>query len=258
MDKKCARCGAIKPRSQFRQMPSGRRYRRCAECHVPRAERMPRAFYKSAEYKRQRRAQLAESSGREFRPSGPGGKGRAAKAKPEPTPEQMALLAWKAWLCVAPSHWLSLYSAGKRAARNASRRIAELATPDHQRSVWRRAKHKRRLRRLDQADGTLQREGFGDLYRRAKRCAYCNCRLTTRRPDGWRGSDATLDHLIAISRGGIHGLVNVAIACASCNFTKRDRDFGEWADSLPADRRAQALRLWHRRYAAPPTQGVLI
>jgi hypothetical protein len=43
---------------------------------------------------------------------------------------------------------------------------------------------------------------------------------------------ATLDHVLARSRGGATHADNLAVACASCNFSKKDKDFpGEWTPS---------------------------
>jgi 5-methylcytosine-specific restriction endonuclease McrA len=239
-------------------LASGRRYRRCAACHTPRTDRRPRAYYKTAAYKRERRERLALAAGRAFRGSGPGGRGPApGDAKPV-RPSVLAHRAWRHWLTIASGEWIARYRAARANARKRRKQEAFDQDPSGQRAAWRRARHKKRLGRQDQADGTLVREGFDELYQAARRCAYCACRLSIRRPGGWRKSDATLDHLVALSRGGIHGLVNVAIVCATCNFRKRDQEYAEWAMSLPADQRARALRLWFQRYGAPPEQGLLI
>ena len=69
---------------------------------------------------------------------------------------------------------------------------------------------------------------FRDLYAKASRCAYCGCRLTQKLPDGWRPTDATLDHVQALSKGGSHAAHNVVIACAQCNMAKRVQAVTEW------------------------------
>lgn len=256
----CSRCQEWKPRVSFRVMPSGRLYRCCDTCHTPRTERRPRAYYKSPEYKRECRARDAAKQGREFRPSGPGGKGRAAGfAVPKmDAPAVAARKAWRHWLTIAPAGWRAAHASAV-SRRDLERRHANRAVdPAGQRARWRRARHLKRLRRQDKGDGTLAREGFAALYDAAKTCAYCACRLTVRSASGWASSDATLDHLIPLSRGGIHGLVNVAIVCASCNFRKRDKPFEDWLCSLPDPHRSRALKLWHERYGSPPEQGLLL
>lgn len=247
--KRCGRCNADKAREQFRLLPSGRRYRHCMECHRPHADAPHRAaYYKSAEYKQARRRRKAEEVGRVFRQGVPG---RPALVCHLTSPEDLARRAWRSWLSMAPRSWLYAY-------RRAQRRAAIARNPSTYRTTWRKARHKKRLHRQCQADGTLAREGFAELYRGATRCAYCACKLTVREPDAWRGTDATLDHLVPVSAGGIHGLVNVAIVCADCNFTKRDTPFADWLRSLPWADAQRAHALWCSRYGAPPEQGLLL
>lgn len=67
--KMCRTCGCQKPTSQFRRQLSGRLYRNCASCHRPHTQaRHPRSYYKSAEYKRECRSQIARKEGRALRP----------------------------------------------------------------------------------------------------------------------------------------------------------------------------------------------
>lgn len=40
-------------------------------------------------------------------------------------------------------------------------------------------------------------------------------------------SEATMDHIVPLVRGGAHTKANVALACRSCNCAKRDRPMGE-------------------------------
>jgi 5-methylcytosine-specific restriction endonuclease McrA len=59
--KRCLACGISKARDQFRMLPSGRPYRNCSACHRPHTQAAhPRAYYKSAAYKRDRRARLSD------------------------------------------------------------------------------------------------------------------------------------------------------------------------------------------------------
>lgn len=55
------------------------------------------------------------------------------------------------------------------------------------------------------------------LMRAAGRCAYCGQRR-----------DLTMDHVVPLARGGIHGIGNVVAACGSCNSSKNDRLLIEW------------------------------
>jgi hypothetical protein len=53
-------------------------------------------------------------------------------------------------------------------------------------------------------------------------CAYCGKR---------KGS--SVDHVLALSKGGLDEAVNVVPACASCNSSKRDKSVKEWYESQP-------------------------
>lgn len=82
-----------------------------------------------------------------------------------------------------------------------------------------RARHKRRMVKR----GTVERHGPGvctltleewqGIQKRYQyRCAYCQ----QRRP-------LTKDHIVPISKGGFHTMVNVIPACRSCNSSKGNR-----------------------------------
>lgn len=49
-------------------------------------------------------------------------------------------------------------------------------------------------------------------------CRYC----------GQRGVRLECDHVIPVSRGGEHGMENLATACRTCNRSKRDKTLEEW------------------------------
>jgi len=40
--------------------------------------------------------------------------------------------------------------------------------------------------------------------------------------------DLTLDHVVALARGGAHSYDNLVVACRSCNSSKGVKDVGEW------------------------------
>lgn len=50
-----------------------------------------------------------------------------------------------------------------------------------------------------------------------KPCIYCGKR-----------ENITLDHVVPIARGGVHGIGNLAPACKPCNSSKRDKTVMEW------------------------------
>ncbi len=53
-------------------------------------------------------------------------------------------------------------------------------------------------------------------------CVYCGAK-----------ENLTLDHFVAISKGGINKPSNFVIACKSCNSSKRDHDACEWYINQP-------------------------
>lgn len=61
--------------------------------------------------------------------------------------------------------------------------------------------------------GDLTIEQTQNLMERQKRCAYCKKLFTKKRP-------ATIDHVVPLSKGGLHTLSNVVLACKSCNSSK--------------------------------------
>lgn len=79
-------------------------------------------------------------------------------------------------------------------------------------------------------DGTLTGPAIRALFASAKQCCYCQ------RP--MRSKDKTLDHVIPLSRGGVHSIHNAAIACHACNTGKGGRTPEEWRSGVPRQRRA--------------------
>jgi 5-methylcytosine-specific restriction endonuclease McrA len=89
---------------------------------------------------------------------------------------------------------------------------------------WREKKAQRKALVARQCDGTLDAVYIARLIRRAVLCAYCNVTMTKRvKRSRLLCTDATLDHVIPLSKGGAHGAENVVVACHSCNSGKRDR-----------------------------------
>lgn len=51
-------------------------------------------------------------------------------------------------------------------------------------------------------------------------CYYCKTPI--------RGSDAHIDHIVAISKGGNHCSSNVCASCESCNLSKNNKSLSQW------------------------------
>ncbi len=83
----------------------------------------------------------------------------------------------------------------------------------------------RRIRRTRQANG-----GVFDcskkiaLLKLERFCQWCCCRLTPK--------NFTIDHIIAIARGGRHHPENLAACCQSCNSSKCDKVLADWLPTL--------------------------
>ena len=81
-------------------------------------------------------------------------------------------------------------------------------------------------------------------------CPYCGAAMRDVRPP-------TRDHILARSRGGGDGAVNIAIVCSPCNNDKGDKTLDEFAAalSLGGDPRAPRVRAFLARWALATTEG---
>lgn len=70
----------------------------------------------------------------------------------------------------------------------------------------------------------LRRDIVKDLIARdGDRCRYCKIQVRTDTHSYVHfNNDATVDHIIPRSRGGLNGMQNYALACRACNHTKAD------------------------------------
>src|SRR6266404_2884162 len=62
-------------------------------------------------------------------------------------------------------------------------------------------------------------------------CAYCGTDLAL-----LGVQERTQDHVVPLSRGGLHEALNVVPSCKSCNSSKCDKTPEEWRQSMPAQR----------------------
>jgi len=79
-----------------------------------------------------------------------------------------------------------------------------------------------RKKRIQEAkDGTITKSFLDEMYRlQNQKCAYCGCDLNE--------SGKHLDHIIPISKGGLHTTNNVHWTCPACNLSKGDKLEEEW------------------------------
>jgi 5-methylcytosine-specific restriction endonuclease McrA len=110
---------------------------------------------------------------------------------------------------------------------------------------------KRLQHAISQSDGTLSVEVLGRMFANAegKPCPYCGAYMNRR--------TKTMDHMVPLSKGGVHGIVNVIISCNRCNSSKRDRDFGDWASRLDEPYRSVMIAEYEQRYGSKPSQSLL-
>lgn len=74
------------------------------------------------------------------------------------------------------------------------------------------ALHHRTLRRAN-IKGDVTADQFKELFERQTHCAYCKRKFTTKQPP-------TVDHVIPLSKGGLHTISNLVLACKPCNSRK--------------------------------------
>jgi 5-methylcytosine-specific restriction endonuclease McrA len=154
--------------------------------------------------------------------------------------EANALQAWRYWIRVkAPIGWRAAYheASGREpwlapGLRKPERHILRYSHDDvfAQRERARLGAKKRERRaviaaqRAARVPGVLWPEDERLIRDSADRCHYCL------RPFA-RDRIATLDHVVALSMGGLHVASNVVVACRSCNSSKQDGAAPVWRET---------------------------
>ena len=108
---------------------------------------------------------------------------------------------------------------------------------------------KRRLRLKLQADNSIDPMNIMTLIKESKKCCYCL--------NPFNDKKKVVDHMIPLSKGGLHAIYNLAICCNHCNSRKGSKSYPEWLDCLEPKQRKSAERLYYKRYGCSPIQGVL-
>lgn len=108
----------------------------------------------------------------------------------------------------------------------------------------------RKQRAAEQSDGTLTHEAVGKLFGDARKCPYCDQPLNSR--------NKALDHMVPLSKGGMHGLRNVLICCRRCNTRKHDKDFGVWLSMLDDQVQQRMTEVYRKRFGVVPEQPPLL
>lgn len=81
--------------------------------------------------------------------------------------------------------------------------------------VKRAAEAKRKAQKHNNSRFRISTKELKELY--AGPCSYCGA-----------VGEMTLDHVVPISRGGVHGVSNLVPACGPCNFSKGQKLLIEW------------------------------
>jgi hypothetical protein len=110
---------------------------------------------------------------------------------------------------------------------------------------------KRLQQALNQSDGTLSVEVIGRLFAEAegKPCPYCG--------EYMNRATKSLDHMVPLGKGGVHGVVNLIICCKRCNSAKRDLDFSDWICKLKEPHASLMAAEYEQRYGAKLSQSQL-
>lgn len=77
--------------------------------------------------------------------------------------------------------------------------------------------HNRRARKKS-VGGELKYQEIKDLYDKQGHCSYC----------GIESVKLTLDHIKPLNNGGANSVLNITLACGSCNYSKQDKDLLDW------------------------------
>lgn len=73
-------------------------------------------------------------------------------------------------------------------------------------------------------DNTLVGKKLSKLFIDAKKCSVCDIDM--------KYQDKTLDHIIPLTKGGLHSIKNATILCRACNSKKSNKDFEVWLNQL--------------------------
>jgi 5-methylcytosine-specific restriction endonuclease McrA len=106
-----------------------------------------------------------------------------------------------------------------------------------------------------QNNQTITPELIATLFESTKSCPYCGEKILDKSENIKKRK--TLDHLIPLSKGGLHAQHNILVCCHQCNSKKRDKSYPEWLNCLDEPRKSNAEKLYVKQYGTSPLQGVL-
>lgn len=102
-------------------------------------------------------------------------------------------------------------------------------------SAWRKSNHDK-IMAANRERAALMRGAVVDRgitvsalrKRDGDNCTYCFTPLLFGRTSSYEPTKASVDHVVALARGGAHTWENVVLACLRCNIRKGDRSVDDW------------------------------
>lgn len=107
----------------------------------------------------------------------------------------------------------------------------------------------RRDRVQKQNNNTINTDWLKKEYAQTNVCLYCGKKMIE--------NQKSLDHLVPISKGGLHAIHNVVVCCRSCNYAKRDKDFAVWLEELSEKQKKKSTAVYKKKHGVSPLQGHL-
>jgi 5-methylcytosine-specific restriction endonuclease McrA len=171
-----------------------------------------------------------------------------------------ALKAWENWvLALAPNQWLDAFyrATGKPwtdhrlsvAERYKTRYSADDSFHKKEKTRSQAFKHDHpehasqwangNQRVMQQHDGTMRKGVAVQLLNELRTCPYCSCDLTM--------DNRELDHMDPLSLGGMHGVSNLIVCCATCNREKQATPFFQWLRNMHPSNQSRALTIYQQK-----------
>lgn len=87
-----------------------------------------------------------------------------------------------------------------------------------------KAKERKKLK-SEVSDNTVTKKSLDEILEKQNyKCVYCGCDLLE--------TGKHLDHILPLSRGGLHTITNIQYTCPTCNMSKGDKTEEEWFEQL--------------------------
>jgi len=233
--KTCSKCKFLKPLFEFHvdrtgRTPDGHR-RQCKECH-----NASNKVYYSKKPKKPKKTPLTPSE-RTARynarhPERVAARRKAAREK-DPAKYAAACLKWRQENPDKVSEYTKEYEAARRDERTEQRRADYAADPEKFREIsrdWGKKnpkktliqKHRRRARKRNAEGSYTEEEINALLVEQGHLCGNPYCRADL------RITDKTVDHVVALSRGGSNWITNLKWLCRPCNSRKSNLTEKVW------------------------------